>query len=114
MSCGTGVGKSLFMCHMDPSLTMGKNALYITMEMEEERIAERIDANTLNVPIKELPDMSKKMFDKKIEKLKNKTKGKLIVKEYPTASVMLVTSDTCYKNWISRRISNLILSSLII
>ena len=84
---GTGVGKSLFMCHMaSAALTMGKNALYITMEMAEERIAERIDANTLNVPIKELPDMSKKMFDKKIEKLKNKTKGKLIVKEYPTAS----------------------------
>ena len=84
---GTGVGKSLFMCHMaSAALTMGKNALYITMEIAEERIAERIDANTLNVPIKELPDMSKKMFDKKIEKLKNKTKGKLIVKEYPTAS----------------------------
>ena len=54
--------------------------------MSEERIAERIDANTLNVPMKELPDLSKKMYDKKIEKLKNKTKGKLIVKEYPTAA----------------------------
>ena len=84
---GTGVGKSLFMCHMgSAALMMGKNVLYITLEMSEERIAERIDANTLNVPMKELPDMSKKMYDKKIEKLKNKTKGKLIVKEYPTAA----------------------------
>jgi len=68
------------------ALMMGKNVLYITLEMSEERIAERIDANCLNVPMKELPDMSKKMYDKKIEKLKNKTKGKLIVKEYPTAA----------------------------
>ena len=84
---GTGVGKSLFMCHMgSAALMMGKNVLYITLEMSEERIAERIDANTMNVPMKELPDMSKKMYDKKVEKLKNKTKGKLIVKEYPTAS----------------------------
>ena len=84
---GTGVGKSLFMCHQASScLVMGKNVLYITMEMSEERIAERIDANTLNIPMKELPDLSKKMYDKKIEKLKNKTKGKLIVKEYPTAA----------------------------
>ena len=84
---GTGVGKSLFMCHCASAhLLMGKNVLYITLEMSEERIAERIDANTLNIPMKELPDMSKKMYDKKIEKLKNKTKGKLIVKEYPTAA----------------------------
>ena len=84
---GTGVGKSLFMCHMgSAALMMGKNVLYITLEMSEEGIAERIDANTLNIPMKELPDMSKKMYDKKIEKLKNKTKGKLIVKEYPTAA----------------------------
>jgi len=84
---GTGVGKSLFMCHMgSAALMMGKNVLYITLEMSEERIAERIDANTLNIPMKELPDISKKMYDKKIEKLKNKTKGKLIVKEYPTAA----------------------------
>ena len=84
---GTGVGKSLFMCHQAAScLMMNKNVLYITMEMSEERIAERIDANTMNVPMKELPDLSKKMFDKKVDKLKNKTKGKLIVKEYPTAS----------------------------
>ena len=94
------------MCHMGSScLVMGKNVLYITLEMSEERIAERIDANTLNIPMKELPDMSKKMYDKKIEKLKNKTKGKLIVKEYPTALHMLVISDIYYKNWISRKIS---------
>ena len=63
-----------------------KNVLYITLEMSEERIAERIDANVLNIPMKELPDMSKKDYGKKIGRLKNKTKGKLIIKEYPTAS----------------------------
>jgi len=84
---GTGVGKSLFMCHMASShLMMNKNVLYITLEMSEERIAERIDANTLNIPMKDLPDLSKKLFDKKIDKIAEKTKGKLIVKEYPTAS----------------------------
>jgi len=84
---GTGVGKSLFMCHMASAhLMMNKNVLYITMEMSEERIAERIDANTLNVPMKDLPDLSKTMFDKKIGKIASKTKGKLIIKEYPTAS----------------------------
>ena len=75
------------MCHCAAAnLMMNKNVLYITLEMSEERIAERIDANTLNVPMKDLPDLSKKMYDKKIDKLKNKTKGKLIVKEYPTAA----------------------------
>ncbi len=84
---GTGVGKSLFMCHMaSAGLMMNKNILYITLEMSEERIAERIDANIMNVPMKEIPDMSKKQFDKKVDKLKNKTKGKLIIKEYPTAA----------------------------
>ncbi len=84
---GTGVGKSLFMCHMaSSSLMQNKNVLYITLEMAEERIAERIDANIMNVPMKELPDISKKDYGKKIERLKNKTKGKLIVKEYPTAA----------------------------
>jgi replicative DNA helicase len=84
---GTGVGKSLFMCHMASAhLMMNKNVLYITLEMSEERIAERIDANTLNVPMKDLPDLSKKNFDKKINKIASKTKGKLIIKEYPTAS----------------------------
>ena len=84
---GTGVGKSLFMCHMASSaLMMGKNVLYITLEMAEERIAERIDANIMNIPIKELPNVTKKDYTTKVERLKNKTKGKLIVKEYPTAS----------------------------
>ena len=84
---GTGVGKSMFMCHMASSaLMMGKNVLYLSMEMSEEKIAERVDANVLNIPIKDLPDLSKKQYDTKINRLKNKTKGKLIVKEYPTAS----------------------------
>lgn len=84
---GTGVGKSMFMCHQASScLLMGKNVLYLTMEMSEEKIAERIDANTLNIPIKEIPDLSQKQFSTKIDRLKNKTAGKLIVKEYPTAS----------------------------
>ena len=84
---GTGVGKSLFMCHMASScLLMGKNVLYITLEMAEERIAERIDANIMNIPIKELPNVSKKDYTTKVERIKNKTKGKLIVKEYPTAA----------------------------
>jgi len=84
---GTGVGKSLFMCHMASShLMMNKNVLYITLEMSEEKIAERIDANTLNIPIQDLGDITKNMFGKKVDKLKDKTKGKLIVKEYPTAS----------------------------
>jgi len=84
---GTGVGKSLFMCHCaSANLVAGKNVLYLTMEMSEEKIAERIDANVLNIPIKELPDISKKMFTKKVDRLKEKTHGKLIVKEYPTAS----------------------------
>jgi replicative DNA helicase len=84
---GTGVGKSLFMCHCaSANLVAGKNVLYLTMEMSEEKIAERIDSNVLNIPIKELPDISKKMFTKKVDRLKEKTHGKLIVKEYPTAS----------------------------
>lgn len=82
----TGVGKSLVMCHMAASnLALGKNVLYITLEMAEERIAERIDANLLNVTIDDLQTMPKEAYDKKIERLKNKTKGKLIIKEYPTA-----------------------------
>ena len=84
---GTGVGKSMFMCHVASScLLMGKNVLYLSMEMSEEKIAERIDANVLNVPIKELADLPKKQYQTKIDRLKNKTKGKLIVKEYPTAA----------------------------
>ncbi len=84
---GTGVGKSLFMCHVASSaLVDGKNVLYITMEMAEERIAERIDANLLNVPIDQLPNMSKDMYRTKVEDIARKTTGKLIVKEYPTGS----------------------------
>ena len=84
---GTGVGKSLFMCHVAAAtLLQGKNVLYITMEMAEEKIAERIDANLLNVPIQQLTDLPKVMFEKKITNLSKKTQGKLIIKEYPTAS----------------------------
>jgi replicative DNA helicase len=84
---GTGVGKSLFMCHVAAgAMVQGKNVLYITMEMAEEKIAERIDANMLNVTIDDLMDLPKEMYDKKIAKLREKTVGKLIIKEYPTAS----------------------------
>jgi archaellum biogenesis ATPase FlaH len=83
---GTGVGKSLAMCHMASSnLLDGKNVLYITMEMAEEKIAERIDANLLNMPLNQLFDISKDLYDKKINRLREKTVGKLIIKEYPTA-----------------------------
>jgi len=84
---GTGVGKSLFMCHMASSvLLQGKNVLYITLEMAEEKIAERIDANLLNVNIQDITDLPKPMFDTKVEDLAKKTQGTLIIKEYPTAS----------------------------
>ena len=84
---GTGVGKSLFMCHVASSaLVQGFNVLYITMEMAEERIAERIDANLLNVPIDQLDKMSKDMFTTKVKDISRKTTGKLIIKEYPTGS----------------------------
>lgn len=83
---GTGVGKSLFMCHVAAScLALGKNVLYITMEMAEERIAERIDANLMNVTMQDLKDLPKQMFENRIDKIKNKTEGRLIIKEYPTA-----------------------------
>ena len=84
---GTGVGKSLFMCHVASGvLLQGKNVLYITLEMAEEKIAERIDANLLNVNIQNITDLPKAMFEKKVHKLKKKTEGELIIKEYPTAS----------------------------
>jgi replicative DNA helicase len=84
---GTGVGKSLFMCHVASSvLLQGRNVLYITLEMAEERIAERIDANLLNVPIQNITDLPKQMFDSKVTSLSKKTQGTLIIKEYPTAS----------------------------
>jgi replicative DNA helicase len=84
---GTGVGKSLFMCHVASSvLLQGKNVLYITLEMAEEKIAERIDANLLNVNIQDITDLPKVMFDSKVQDLAKKTQGTLIIKEYPTAS----------------------------
>jgi len=84
---GTGVGKSLFMCHVASSvLLQGKNVLYITLEMAEERIAERIDANLLNVNIQDIAGLPKQMFETKVNNLAKKTQGTLIIKEYPTAS----------------------------
>ena len=84
---GTGVGKSLFMCHVASSvLLQGRNVLYITLEMAEERIAERIDANLLNVPIQDIAELPKSMFETKVNNLAKKTQGTLIIKEYPTAS----------------------------
>ena len=84
---GTGVGKSLFMCHVAANcLSQGKNVLYVTLEMAEERIAERIDANLMNITIDDLHELPKQMFDDKITKIIKSTSGKLIVKEYPTAS----------------------------
>ena len=84
---GTGVGKSLFMCHVAASvLLQGRNVLYITLEMAEERIAERIDANLLNVPIQDIAELPKQMFENKVTNLAKKTQGTLIIKEYPTAS----------------------------
>ena len=84
---GTGVGKTLAMCHMAASnLVLGKNVLYITMEMAEEKIAERIDANLLNVAVDELAQLPKNSYEKKVERVRNKTVGKLIIKEFPTAS----------------------------
>ena len=84
---GTGVGKSLFMCHVAAgAMVQGKNVLYITLEMAEEKIAERIDANLLNVTLDDLMDLPKDMYDKKVNRVREKCTGKLIIKEYPTAS----------------------------
>ena len=84
---GTGVGKSLFMCHMAGSaLSQGYNVLYITCEMAEEKIAERIDANLLNVSVKDIIDIPEVLFRSKVQEISKKTQGKLIIKEYPTAS----------------------------
>lgn len=84
---GTGVGKSLFMCHVAAgAMCQGRNVLYITMEMAEEKIAERIDANLLNTSLDQLMELPKDSYDKKVARLKEKTTGKLIIKEYPTAS----------------------------
>ena len=95
---GTGVGKSLFMCHMASTvLLQGRNVLYITMEMAEERIAERIDANLLNVQIQDIIDIPKPMFEDKVTKLQKKTQGQLIIKEYPTASAHAGHFDSLVK-----------------
>ena len=84
---GTGVGKSLFMCHMASSaLSQGINVLYITCEMAEEKIAERIDANLLNCNIKDIPELPEVLYNSKVQEIARKTQGKLIIKEYPTAS----------------------------
>jgi replicative DNA helicase len=84
---GTGVGKSLFMCHMaSAALTQGRNVLYITCEMAEEKIAERIDANLLNVNVKDIAELPEVIFTSKVQEIARKTRGKLIIKEYPTAS----------------------------
>jgi archaellum biogenesis ATPase FlaH len=84
---GTGVGKSLFLCHHAANcISQGKNVLYITCEMAEERIAERIDANLLDTTLDSLRDLSKEVYDKRINNMKQTVKGKLIIKEYPTAS----------------------------
>ena len=84
---GTGVGKSLFMCHMAASILMqGKNVLYITLEMAEEKIAERVDANLMNITMDDLHDLPRHMYESRFDKIQKKTQGKLIVKEYPTAA----------------------------
>ena len=86
LMAGTGVGKTIGMCHMAASnLTLGKNVLYVTMEMAEERIAERIDANLLDIELNRLKDLTKVMYDRKMEQLKQKVKGKIIIKEFPTS-----------------------------
>jgi replicative DNA helicase len=88
---GTGVGKSLFMCHVAAGcMVQGKNVLYITMEMAEEKIAERIDANLLNVTLDDLMGLPKDIYDKKVARVREKSTGKLIIKEYPTASASTI------------------------
>jgi len=88
---GTGVGKSLFMCHVAAgAMAQGYNVLYITLEMAEEKIAERIDANLLNVTIDDLMELPKDMYDKKVSRVRSKTTGKLIIKEYPTATASAI------------------------
>lgn len=103
---GPGTGKTMIMGHMAAAyLSRGKNVLYITMEMAEERISERIDANLLNVPLKEIENLSREVYDKKIDKLRSKTDGKLIVKEYPTSQAgvahfrHLLNELKLKKNW---------------
>ena len=88
---GTGVGKSLFMCHVAAScLHQGRNVLYITLELAEEEVARRIDANLMNITFEDLMVLSKDMYDKKVQNIRSKTTGKLIIKEYPTASASTI------------------------
>ena len=110
------MGKSLFMCHCAAAaLNQSKNVLYITMEMSEEKIAERIDSNLLNVNIKDLVDLPKQLFETKVEKIAKKTQGTLIIKEYPTArKYMQDTLNRYLTNYLLRRVFRPILFSLII
>jgi predicted ATP-dependent serine protease len=88
---GTGVGKSLAMCHMAAAnLSMGRNVLYITLELSEEKVSERIDANLMNITLDDLKLLPLDLYTKRIQKIQNQTKGKLIVKEYPTASASVI------------------------
>lgn len=101
----TGKGKSIFLCHHAANvLSQGLNVLYITLEMSEERIAERIDANLLDITLDELKDTPKSEYLSGIQKLREKTQGKLIVKEYPTSSAHVDISVRCCQNFGSRRI----------
>ena len=104
---GTGVGKSLFMCHMAANcLNQGRNVLYITLEMAEERIAERIDANLMNISIDDLHELPKQMYDDKIKSIQQKTNGQLIIKEYPTASAHSNHFRGLIRTSASRNLSN--------
>ena len=109
------MGKSLFMCHCAAAaLNQSKNVLYITMEMSEEKIAERIDSNLLNVNIKDLVDLPKQLFETKVEKIAKKTQGTLIIKEYPLPRHMQDTLNRYLTNYLLRRVFRPILFSLII
>ena len=108
---GTGVGKSLFMCHMDPNcMNQGKNVLYVSMEMTEERIAERIDANLMNISMEDLHSLPKQMYDDKINKIIKNTTGQIVIKEYPTASAHSDTFAVLSRNLQLRSHSNQTLS----
>jgi len=101
---GTGVGKSLFMCSMASSvLLQGKNVLYITLEMAEERIAERIDANLLNVNIQDITDVPRQIFESKVTDISKRTQGELFIKEYPTASAHAGHFDSLLKELLLKK-----------
>lgn len=106
---GTGVGKSLFMCHVAAAaLTQNYNVLYITCEMAEEKIAERIDANLLNVNVKDIAELPEVLFTSKVQEIARKTRGKLIIKEYPTASAHVGHFKALLSDLSLKKISNLI------